>query len=485
MKRVKISTSPGELRIDRDLEEAAVAGRRSDVRSANNDIVWIPVDPPTDPNRGGWADPTALEPRPFAPVAAAAVAATASTCRHAAPPLELRSADGMSVLRRDPVDPLRLRLSTAFVRGSGIDECWTYLLQIPRMYPHSPPRVTRVTQSTPQQYQIAGASALQPGSPQAAGGHGNEEPPALERIMVTVSPPSSLGSFESSHHEQQRKNEDSAERANFYLTSHEDDDLSRWSEAKFDGWSPISSLMDLLSFLVKLPHERRERWRVARRTKRRQRRLREPEEKKSGVQQRSRQEGQPDGRFRRQVSMTPYDDLGDSINHDGSSGMDDDGIIGRPLQPQAADEEQRDNGNDDMTVSSPHSRSHPQDRPDSAKHALLPPNRFDVGYNRNAVSSITLDESPQIRPYGLLRDQGWINNNSRVQESAPPEASAYQPLQEGVVGWSSSALEERSGFHANDNIMEHGDGAEGDAGAGRLRSFDQSCHGDTDEHMME
>lgn len=95
----------------------------------------------------------------------------------------LRSADGTIVVRRDIVDPLRLRISVTFrtnenpwqmvgwgvmrhnntsnnggsshsadgpsngphASSSSCYETWNYLVQIPRMYPHSPPLIVRIT----------------------------------------------------------------------------------------------------------------------------------------------------------------------------------------------------------------------------------------------------------------------------------------------------------------------------------------------------
>mmetsp|Transcript_20127 Transcript_20127/g.58195 ORF Transcript_20127/g.58195 Transcript_20127/m.58195 type:complete len:565 (-) Transcript_20127:432-2126(-) len=521
LKRVKISTSPGELRLNKDLEEAASAGRRNCGSSVGDDIVWIPVDP-SDPSRGGWADPTGPEPPLFAPAAApqAAVGRGGSAPRHANPPLELRSSDGMSVLRRDPVDPLRMRLSVSFTaaseRGSeasaALCECWTYLLQIPRMYPHSPPIVARVSRSMPQLHQVAGVPTLQPNSVQAPGGNGNnEEPPPLERVVVTVSPPAAFGFCESSRHHQQHKYEDSSKRADL---DRQDDDTDSdealcWSEAKFDGWSPVSSLSDLLVFLVELPRQRREKWRASGRKNRRQRRYREQERKaQSGGQRSRRQDGLranrngSSGRFPRHVSMTPYDDLDDNGGYDGSSGMEDDGIIGQP-QPQAADEEHRDDNNDDMTVSSTSSQSgsHPQDRPDTeaTKHVLLPPNRFDVGYDRNYVSSIGLSGStdPRIRPDTSQMGQRWSENSIgngtsgvslQVRPMASEASASSLPPHPNFAGWNSSTSDERPGFHASGRMVANAGGgiqdAERDAGVGRLRVFGRGSYDDMDQHMM-
>lgn len=517
---MKISTSPGELRLNRDLEEAAASGLGRAVGGVGDGPVWIPVDP-TDPNRGGWADPTALDPLPFAPVAgpthggASTVhpSTSGAASQHTTPPLELRSSDGRSVLRRDPVDPLRLRLSVlvpmASARGTGNGaplnkencECWTYLLQIPRMYPHSPPIVARITRSAPHQNQATGAPTLLPSFVLAAYGRDNDvEPPPLDRVVVKVTPPlSSPRSNGCLNQNQQSKSEESTEQADLDWQ----DDAEDWSEAIFDGWSPVSSLSDLLVFLVNLPLQRRGRWQVARRTKSgRPRRHRGQQEHKDndGTQQRRRQEGQGDavngsgGRFRRQVSMTPYDDLDENTDFVGSSGMDNDDVIGRP-QPQAADEER----DDDMTVSSTSSqgRSQPQDRPgsDAAKHALLPPNRFDVGYDRHVNGNVLSGNvDPRNISDGVGMDQGFAENGFSGIPHPPTEVAAsessasLQPPHPVFAGWPSSTSAIGSGFHANGGMVRGtaGGGAEGDAGAGRVRSFEQIAfnHSDGDQQMM-
>ena len=132
LKRVKISTSPGELRLDRDIEQLLSGTTKQWTSTVNNDI-----------NNQSWGRGTRIHSELY--------------CNNAR-------------LIRDPVDPLRLRLtclhqpiSTPPQNNINVHhgtqhllshssssspippERWTYLIQMPRMYPHFPPLITRVT----------------------------------------------------------------------------------------------------------------------------------------------------------------------------------------------------------------------------------------------------------------------------------------------------------------------------------------------------
>lgn len=155
-KRVKISTSPGELRLSKDLEDICTTHHW---RHHNRDFL---------------------------------------------------SPDSCIKLHQDVVDPLRLSLS---VWGKNV--VMTYMLQVPRMYPHAPPVVYRVSADPPLQY----PSGM----------------PTLEQVRIvpqTTTTPSSP------------------------LTK-----TTRPSNIEiYNQWSPISRLMDLIEFLVELLPKRMRQW---------------------------------------------------------------------------------------------------------------------------------------------------------------------------------------------------------------------------------
>ena len=160
LKRVKISTSPGELRLNKDIEAMARGHgngrghahghgvRQRPQRSA--ELEWISVDESGGgAAAGGSSNSISMNNNNNNPSGGVHYHRT------------LQSTDGTVIVRRDVVDPLRLRISVTFrterpweMRGWGVMahsnpresyETWTYLVQIPRMYPHSPPLVQRIT----------------------------------------------------------------------------------------------------------------------------------------------------------------------------------------------------------------------------------------------------------------------------------------------------------------------------------------------------
>ena len=251
----------------------------------------------------------------------------------------LRSADGTIVVRRDVVDPLRLRISVTFrtnenpywnMVGWGVYnnntssggsshstngvsnnvphasssspcyETWHYLVQIPRMYPHSAPLVVRITreggtsepstipelvrkQRQEQQKQMqqqqrqqnqfqqqhsfrqyssentaersvhpsvaAAAPAPVSGAPSRPNG-----PPMVERIIVSSNP--------SIHPPSAEEGEMTGICVDDALAGGTDPLTS--TLATYGGWSPISRLSDLVTFLAELPVKRMSAWSAGR-----------------------------------------------------------------------------------------------------------------------------------------------------------------------------------------------------------------------------
>lgn len=242
LKRVKISTSPGELRLDRDIESLILGGRWASTAQA----------PGAVPIEGGW-------PRHGGTASPRGGRIHGELFRHDAR------------LARDPVDPLRLRLTyfppppPTADRHSGTGrpssplppERWTFLIRMPRMYPHVPPVVARVTRDFSQNNEnashlgnrnvscdynyysasttIVASSALR----------AQVEPPVPQQIFVRPLPPTPHSGFRDGGDDR----------------GPELSDIDRVT-AVFDSWSPVSSLQDLIDFLVGIPSRRREWWSV-------------------------------------------------------------------------------------------------------------------------------------------------------------------------------------------------------------------------------
>ena len=235
----------------------------------------------------------------------------------------LRSADGTIVVRRDIVDPLRLRISVTFrtnenpwqmvgwgvmknnntsnggsshstdgvlngphASSSSCYETWHYLVQIPRMYPHSPPLIVRITreggtsapstipelvqkqrqehqqmqqqQKTFQQYSSENTAergshpSVAAPAPMSARSSG---PPMVERIIVSSNPSIHPPSAEEGEMTGICVDSDALAGGSDPLTS---------TLATYGGWSPISRLSDLVAFLAELPVKRLAAWSAAR-----------------------------------------------------------------------------------------------------------------------------------------------------------------------------------------------------------------------------
>ena len=306
LKRARTAISPGELRLDRDME-AMASGEKGGGERESDRGPWIALD-----DRGqrhgygyGHGHGHGRQPRrPHAPQAQERRPWRGSR------PLVLRSEDGTVLVRRDPVDPLRLRVSVTFPTGtnpyemsgwgvmvhdltragrgggwvpeeapplgqpSGLRETWTYAVDVPRMYPHQPPQVRSITRegrSAPwpgtvgelvrdqrrrQQQQQSGGGG---GGGTSASHRGRPGPPPVEQVVV-----SSSGS---------RGGEGGAE-----CNWDGDDEMTGivWPGSDMEGgrgggknmgtvetyaaWSPISRLSDLVGYLADLPTRRMREW---------------------------------------------------------------------------------------------------------------------------------------------------------------------------------------------------------------------------------
>ena len=228
LKRVKISTSPGELRLDRDIE-SLITGKR-----------WSTANHGLDNNENHCK--------------------SSFDRRGSRIHVELYSHHAR--LMRDPVDPLRLRLTfldqitSSKHNDAPTDnnnaqrstssplppERWTFLIQIPRMYPHAPPSILRVTRDFVSNLgnmnldrQNSSASAAMVASSVM---QGRVEPPAPEQVFINLLPPIL-------HHHQGGGLGDTQM------------DLAT---AVCNSWTPVSTLQDLIDFLMGIPARRREWW---------------------------------------------------------------------------------------------------------------------------------------------------------------------------------------------------------------------------------
>jgi hypothetical protein len=169
---------------------------------------------------------------------------------------EIYSRDACLV--RDTVDPLLLRLTYLHSRNNSQtpNERWTFFIRMPRMYPHAPPTITRVMRDiVPNDENAAysvnvnnldyhhnnSASAVILASSRLL-----QEPPVPKQVTIRLLPPSlhhsvPLGGNVHVHG----------------VTKDWDIDLAT---SVCDEWTPVSTMQDLIDFLVKIPARRREWW---------------------------------------------------------------------------------------------------------------------------------------------------------------------------------------------------------------------------------
>lgn len=233
LKRVKISTSPGELRLDKDIE-SLISGKR-----------WT-----STANHGSSLDR-----------------------RGSRIHVELYSHHARLV--RDPVDPLRLRLTCLHQTTSSSNnntssdnnnaqrpassplppELWTFLIQVPRMYPHVPPAITRVTRDfvpnnenldmNLDRHNSSASAAMVASSVMQA----HAEPPAPEKVLINLLPPTL-------HHNHLRPQGGDLGGTQGFTKSLDIDSAT----SVCNSWTPVSTLQDLLDFLMGIPARRREWW---------------------------------------------------------------------------------------------------------------------------------------------------------------------------------------------------------------------------------
>eukprot|EP00970_Alexandrium_tamarense_P003570 scaffold559_cov190-Alexandrium_tamarense.AAC.65 len=264
LKRVKISTSPGELRLDSDLTQM-ISGKK-----------WTST---THPNNGNPMEPLHSMNNTIP---------SSSVCdRRDRIHNEISCANAR--LTRDPVDPLRLRLTCLYRPPSSSPsnhplplERWTFLIQMPRMYPHVPPSIRRVQRdvmpssssgscssnenvgwnNTMSSDFIGWVDAWERGRASAAMVassvmQGHTGPPVPEKVLIGALPPSRPGASTSSEplHSDEFEMSDG--------NPHTDGEQLMAIDAAtsvYNAWSPVSSLGDLIDFLMDIPGKRREWW---------------------------------------------------------------------------------------------------------------------------------------------------------------------------------------------------------------------------------
>lgn len=223
LKRVKISTSPGELRLDKDIEILINENQWSSTLPSQNNYVPNEQQQPLS-----WRSATVSSSRSHGEL-----------CHKNA------------TLVRDPVDPLRLRLTCLHQPFSqSLLERWTYLIQMPRMYPHHAPLITRVTREVISNENMARISNVSIGVSAAIVASSvmqmHAESPVPDQILIR-SPPPPRNKYDVNR-------EHNYENSKFLTIDA--------ATAMYNFWSPISTLGDLLDFLMAIPSKRREWWAV-------------------------------------------------------------------------------------------------------------------------------------------------------------------------------------------------------------------------------
>ena len=267
LKRVKISTSPGEICLDRDIESLIFSKRWT---STANHIQ-------------GDGDRNENSPRSSSSLDRRGIRAHVELYSHHAR------------LVRDPVDPLKLRLTclhqssttstpsdsrnntpindnnntthaarpTTATSSPLPPERWTFLIHIPRMYPHIPPTITHVNReyiTNNENFAFLGNNinlARHNSSLSAAMVASSVmqshylEPPAPEQVLINLLPPTEL------HSHNTRPQIGSGLSSSINNKQHLDVDSAT---SVCNTWTPVSTLQELLDFLIGLPGRRREWW---------------------------------------------------------------------------------------------------------------------------------------------------------------------------------------------------------------------------------
>jgi len=214
LKRIKISTSPGELRLN------------SDLLALQNELGWKEVEQGQPQSQCGSTNKGA------------------STC--------LCSPNNRMQVTRDEVDRLRIKLSVCARNDEQIRHdhqrqhdsqaaSFHFLMQLPKMYPHSPPvvyRVLRCGNNDNEQHQQQTTTTTV----------------VLEDIKVLTKPPATEAAEKrraQSISDHPMLAEESRHDAASCQESH-----GSGNDAIYDRWSPISRLHDLIIWLADLPQTR-------------------------------------------------------------------------------------------------------------------------------------------------------------------------------------------------------------------------------------
>ena len=195
LKRVRISTSPGELRIDRDIESLISSEEWTSTAQTANTTTTLPHH---HVNRH-------CSPMPIRRIHSEILCSNAR-------------------LVRDSVDPLKLRLTCTPNDNSQSSEQWTFCIQMPRMYPHVPPCITSATRDF----------VRNDGNNMSSNSNLDY---SVSTTMVPVKVVVRLAPMHKSEFDSNRSSYFDIDSATFVYAS----------------WSPVSSLQDLIEFLMEIP----------------------------------------------------------------------------------------------------------------------------------------------------------------------------------------------------------------------------------------
>lgn len=322
LKRVKISTSPGELRLDKDIEILINENQWCSTLPQQN---YVPSEQPSS-----WRSATTSSSRSYG---------------------ELCHKNARLV--RDPVDPLRLRLTCLHQPLSqSLFERWTYLIQMPRMYPHQAPLITRVTREiipNENMARISNVATIVASSVMQM----HAEPPVPDQILICT-PPLPRNKFDAAVTNREHNYENSKRLAIDAAT------------AIYNSWSPISTLGDLLDFLMTIPTKRREWWGIENNRLYHQQQLR---------LMRTGHEMFPD------QHVAPYPKSSEMSNNENSATTTECSFRQFQLQHQVSSSSRGAESDDDL-IEHMMDESSVHDHATAEKLRTFPPNRFDVGFPR-------------------------------------------------------------------------------------------------------
>ena len=215
LKRVRLSSSPGELRLQRDLrhlETSSTTGSWQRVRDeASDHDVWV------------WHPPAP-------PVSVRSLSKTAAGPRH--PQIELRQ-----------LESLRLRLT--------YDNSVVVWIQVPRMYPHKPPIISRIVynnnnHTTAQLQQQQHSKEIQnilvqEAPPMRAAGEEKSATAASTAQLHQQTPGSEISSSSASSPDNNQEN------LAYHLSNNGFHDANT---VVYHNWSPVQRLGNVLEFVI-------------------------------------------------------------------------------------------------------------------------------------------------------------------------------------------------------------------------------------------